>query len=132
MEYNKIWNRIIMCKWIDTYNFITYEKVKDLEALIIADAFNYFFFLWQVLKIWTCARKWERIFPRKFHGIKTIPTTENEIRNIIHSLKAKNLSSYDGLTSKFRSLFIPVSLIICFIWCTWESYLHKVKPLFAD
>jgi hypothetical protein len=30
-------------------------------------------------------------FPRKFHGIKTIPTTETEIKRIIHSLKTKTL-----------------------------------------
>jgi hypothetical protein len=30
-------------------------------------------------------------FPRKFPGNKTIPTTESEVRSIIHSLKAKNL-----------------------------------------
>jgi hypothetical protein len=28
-------------------------------------------------------------FPRIFSGIKTIPTTETEIKSIIHSLKAK-------------------------------------------
>jgi hypothetical protein len=30
-------------------------------------------------------------FPRKFPGIKTIPTTETEIKSIIHSLKARKL-----------------------------------------
>jgi hypothetical protein len=30
------------------------------------------------------------VFPIKFPGIKTIPTTDTEIKNIIHSLKAKN------------------------------------------
>jgi hypothetical protein len=30
-------------------------------------------------------------FPRKFAGIKTIPTTETETMNITHSLKAKKL-----------------------------------------
>jgi hypothetical protein len=41
-----------------------------------------------------------KAFPRKFSGIKTIPTTETEIKSIIHSLKAKNSSGYDGITSK--------------------------------
>jgi hypothetical protein len=31
-------------------------------------------------------------FPRKFPGIKTISTTETEMKSIIHSLKAKNSS----------------------------------------
>jgi hypothetical protein len=31
------------------------------------------------------------VFLRKFPGIKTIPTTETEIKSIIHSLKAKKL-----------------------------------------
>jgi hypothetical protein len=48
-------------------------------------------------------------FPRKFPGIKTIPTTETEIKSIIHSLKAKNSSGYDGITSKV--LKVCVSLI---------------------
>jgi hypothetical protein len=39
--------------------------------------------------------------PRKFPGIETIPTTETEIKIIIHSLKAKNLTDYDGTTNKF-------------------------------
>jgi hypothetical protein len=49
----------------------------------------------------------EDAFPRKFPGIKTIPTTETEIKSIIHSLKAKNSSGYKGITSKnFESLCI--------------------------
>jgi hypothetical protein len=39
-------------------------------------------------------------FPRKFPTIKTIPTTETEIKSIIHSLRAKNSSGYDRITSK--------------------------------
>jgi hypothetical protein len=31
-------------------------------------------------------------FSRKFPGIKTIPTTETEIKSITHSLKAENSS----------------------------------------
>jgi hypothetical protein len=39
-------------------------------------------------------------FPVKFPGIEIIPTTETEIKNIIHSLKSKNSSGYDEITSK--------------------------------
>jgi hypothetical protein len=47
-------------------------------------------------------------YPRKFPFIKTIPTTETEIKNVIQSLKTKNSSGYDGITSKiFKSLCIP-------------------------
>jgi hypothetical protein len=38
-------------------------------------------------------------FPRKFPSIKTIPTTETI--SIIHSLKTKISSGYDGITVKF-------------------------------
>jgi hypothetical protein len=34
-------------------------------------------------------------FPRKFPGIKTIPTTKTEIKSIIHSIEARNLSGYN-------------------------------------
>jgi hypothetical protein len=37
--------------------------------------------------------------PRKFPGIKTIPTTETKKKSIIHSVRAKNSSGYDGITS---------------------------------
>jgi hypothetical protein len=33
-------------------------------------------------------------YPRKFPGIKTIPTTATEIKSTIHVLKAKNSSGY--------------------------------------
>jgi hypothetical protein len=38
-------------------------------------------------------------FPRKFPGIKTIPTTETEVKSIIHSLEAKNSLGYERITS---------------------------------
>jgi hypothetical protein len=34
-------------------------------------------------------------FPRKFPSIKSIPTTQTEIGNTIHSLTANNSSGYD-------------------------------------
>jgi hypothetical protein len=34
-------------------------------------------------------------FPRKSPGIKTIPTTELEIKSIIHSFRTKSSSGYD-------------------------------------
>jgi hypothetical protein len=48
-------------------------------------------------------------FSRKFPGIKTIPTTEAEIKSIIHSLKARNSSGHDGINSKI--LIVCASLI---------------------
>jgi hypothetical protein len=39
-------------------------------------------------------------FPRKFPDFKIIPTTETEIKSIIHSPRAKNSTGYDGVTSK--------------------------------
>jgi hypothetical protein len=39
-------------------------------------------------------------FPVKFPDIKIIPTTKTEIKSIIHSLKSKNSSGYDEITSK--------------------------------
>jgi hypothetical protein len=41
-----------------------------------------------------------RAFLRRFPDIKIISTAETEIKTIIHSLKAKNSSGYDGITSK--------------------------------
>jgi hypothetical protein len=35
-----------------------------------------------------------------FPGIKIIPTTETEMKSIIHSLKSKHSSGYDDITSK--------------------------------
>jgi hypothetical protein len=40
------------------------------------------------------------VFPVKFPNIKIVPTTETCIKSIIHSLKSKNLSGYDKITSK--------------------------------
>jgi hypothetical protein len=48
-------------------------------------------------------------FPRKFPGIKTIPTTETERKSIINSLKTRNSSGYDRITSTF--LKVCASLI---------------------
>jgi hypothetical protein len=42
----------------------------------------------------------KKAFPRKFPGIKTIPTTETAIESIIHSLNSENSLGYDGITSK--------------------------------
>jgi hypothetical protein len=74
------------------------DEVKDLE--VIADAFNTF-----------CLAVTEKLnfhqelrgdaililkeaFRGKFHGVNTIPTTETEIKSIIHFLRARNSSSY--------------------------------------
>jgi hypothetical protein len=50
-------------------------------------------------------------FPIKFPAMKIIPTTETEIKSIIHSLKSKNSSGYDEVTSKI--LKTCSHLIIC-------------------
>jgi hypothetical protein len=44
-------------------------------------------------------------FPRKFPGIKTIPTTETEIRSIIHCLKAKTCSGYERITGNILKVY---------------------------
>jgi hypothetical protein len=46
----------------------------------------------------------KRAFPRKFPRIRTIPTTETEIKCITHSIKAKHSSSYDQITSKILNV----------------------------
>jgi hypothetical protein len=45
----------------------------------------------------------EKAFPRKFPGVKTIPTTKT-YKSIIHSLKAKNYSDYDRITNKILNV----------------------------
>jgi hypothetical protein len=35
-------------------------------------------------------------YPRKFPGIRTIPTTQTEIKRIIHSLRAKSSLGFMG------------------------------------
>jgi hypothetical protein len=47
--------------------------------------------------------------PCIFHGIKIVPTSEAEIKSIIFSLKSKNSSNYDEITS--RILKVCPSLI---------------------
>jgi hypothetical protein len=79
---------------------INNEKVKDPKDIV--DAFNTFF-----LTITENLNFHQEIgddaisFLREiFPGIKTIPTTETEIKSKIHSLKTKISSGYDGLASK--------------------------------
>jgi hypothetical protein len=38
-------------------------------------------------------------FPVTFHNIKSIPTTETEIKSIIHALESESLTGYDEITS---------------------------------
>jgi hypothetical protein len=82
---------------------INSEKVNDPQ--IIADAFNTFFL--QTTEDLSLHQEESDVisflkkpFPRKFPGIKTIPTTKTETKSIIHSLKAENSSGYGGITSK--------------------------------
>jgi hypothetical protein len=99
---------------ITTWNIIKCESQKihqtgqrptASDPQIIADAFNTFFL--QTIENLSLHQEESNVilflkkaFPRKFPGIKTIPTTKTEIKGIIHSLKAKNYSGYDGITSK--------------------------------
>jgi hypothetical protein len=84
------------------------EDVKDPE--VIVDAFNNFFLrIIEHLNLHQEVRGaaisfLKRAFPRKSPGIKTIPTTEIEIKSIIHSLKARNSSGYDRITSTILKL----------------------------
>jgi hypothetical protein len=44
-------------------------------------------------------------FPEGFPIINIIATTETEIENITHSLKSKNLSGYNEITSKILKAY---------------------------
>jgi hypothetical protein len=62
-------------------------------------------------------------FPRKFLAIKLIPTIEAETKSIIHSLKSKNSSSYDEITTKIlkecsSQISLPPSYICNHSMCT--------------
>jgi hypothetical protein len=51
-------------------------------------------------------------FPVNFPNIKTISTTETEIKSIIHSLKSKNLSGYDEISKILKACsadLLPIS-----------------------
>jgi hypothetical protein len=55
-------------------------------------------------------------FPRNFTSIKIIPVTATEIKSIICSLKPKNSSGYDEITSKIlkpcaSTISLPLSFI---------------------
>jgi hypothetical protein len=41
-----------------------------------------------------------KAIPNSFPNINLIPTTPNEIKSIITSLKSKNSCGYDGISSK--------------------------------
>jgi hypothetical protein len=62
--------------------FLTSAEILNLHQEVRGDAISFL----------------REAYPRKFTGIKTIPTTQTEIKRIIHSLKAK--------TSKIK--FVPV------------------------
>jgi hypothetical protein len=78
------------------------EKIKDK----VAEVFNSFFLsnaenlnLYQVVKEDPISFL-KDAFPCKFHGIKILPTSKAEIKSIILSLKSKNSSGYDEITSR--------------------------------
>jgi hypothetical protein len=91
------------------------EKVNDPGT--VANAFNIFVLtITESLNLHQVGREDATLFlkdafPVKFHGIKIIPTTETEIKCIIQSLKAKNSSGYDEITSKI--LKACLALINC-------------------
>jgi hypothetical protein len=43
-------------------------------------------------------------FLENLSGVKIIPTTETETKRILHSLKSKNSSGYDGIISKIQKV----------------------------
>jgi len=56
-------------------------------------------------------------FPRNFPNINIIPITEAEIKSIISSLKPKNSSGYDEITSKIiKSCASIISLPLSYIY----------------
>jgi hypothetical protein len=85
------------------------EKLKDSEG--IADAFNTTFLtIIENLNLHQEVRGDAILFlkealPRKFPGIKIIPATETEMKSIMHSLKTRNSSGYDLMTSKILKVF---------------------------
>jgi hypothetical protein len=55
-------------------------------------------------------------FPRNYTSIKIIPVTATEIKSIIRSLKAKNSSGYDEITSEIlKTCACTISLPLSFI-----------------
>jgi hypothetical protein len=82
--------------------------VRDPEE--IANAFNtYFLTITDKLGLHQEGRGeaisfFREAIPRKFPGIKTIPSTGTEIKSIIHSFAAKKSLGYDGITNKILRL----------------------------
>jgi hypothetical protein len=96
------------------------EKLKDQKT--VANAFNNFFLTSSEKLNRYKSEKRDAIsflndsFPGNFPTINIIPITEAEIKGIISSLKPKNSSGYDEITSKiiksYASLIsIPLSYI---------------------
>jgi hypothetical protein len=83
---------------------INNEKLSDPQKIV--DAFNTFFLkITENLDLHQEARHdaisfLKNAFPRKFTYFKIILTTKTAIKSIIHSLKAKNSASYNGISSK--------------------------------
>jgi hypothetical protein len=80
------------------------EKIKYREK--VADVFNNFFLsVAENVNLHQVGREdpisfLKDAFTCKFHGIKIVPTSEAEIKCIIQSLKSKNSSGYDEITSE--------------------------------
>jgi hypothetical protein len=71
--------------WCLQYFFLTTAENLNLHQEVRSDAISFL----------------REAYCRIFHGIRAIPATQVEIKSIIHSLKAKYSSGYDGITSKF-------------------------------
>jgi hypothetical protein len=46
----------------------------------------------------------KKYYPSEFQPMQIVPITEGEIRSIISSLKSKNSSGYDGISTKILNL----------------------------
>jgi len=105
MEYNKTETEKIHVTEQMPSLLICDEKIKDSEK--VADIFNTFFLSFNCWKFkFTSSREGRSnffltdSFPCKFNGIEIVSTSEAEIKCIILSIKSRNLSGYDEITSK--------------------------------
>jgi hypothetical protein len=104
IKYCKILNKVKQKAKRQHYNRLIAKSEKD------ADTFNSFFLSFflsiaENLNLHQVGKEdpiyfLKDAFRCKFHGIKIVPTSEAEVKNIILSLKYKNSSGYDEITRK--------------------------------
>jgi hypothetical protein len=88
------------------------EKIKDPEK--VTDVFNSFFLsVAENLNLHQVGKEdpisfLKDAFPCKFCGIKIVSTPEAEIKSIILSLKSRNSSGYDEISSKILKTCAPL------------------------